>query len=261
VSALALRQTAALAHRSVSVTLRQPDAWFPGIFFPLVLLAIFSASFGQAPGRIAGFPQVHGFLDFALAGAVLQGAISPATGAAAAFATDIEGGFLDRLVASPASRAALLGGRLAGAAAIAVAQTAVFVAVALGFGVRAEGGVEGLLALGATASLVAVAVGGLGVVLALRTGSAEAVQATFPLYFALIFFSSAFFPRETMDGWFRVVADVNPISHLVEGMRAGIIGGAEGGSAALALAIAAGLAALGLAGSGLALRGRLRRGS
>ena len=48
-----------------------------------------------------------------------------------------------------------------------------------------------------------------------------------------------------MHGWFRAVADANPISHLVEGMRAGIIGGAEGGSAGTALAIAAGLAALG----------------
>jgi ABC-2 type transport system permease protein len=260
VSALALRQTAALGRRSVSVTLRQPDAWFPGIFFPLVLMAIFSASFGQAPGRIPGFPHVHGFLDFALAGAVLQGAISPATGAAAAFATDIEGGFLDRLVASPASRVAVLGGRLAAAAAIAVAQTVLFIAVALVFGASAEGGLEGLLALAATAALVAVAVGGLGVMLALRTGSAEAVQGTFPLYFAVIFFSSAFFPRATMAGWFRVVADVNPISHLVEGMRAGIIGGAEGGSAGVALGIAAGLAALGAAGSALSLRRRLRTG-
>jgi ABC-2 type transport system permease protein len=260
VSALAVRQTAALAQRSLSVTLRQPDAWFPGIFFPLMLLAIFSASFNGAPGRIEGFPPVRSFLDFALAGAVLQGALIGATGAAAGFASDIEAGFLDRLVASPASRAAVLCGRLAGGAGVALAQTAIFVAIAVAFGARAEGGAAGLLLLALTAALVAVAVGGLGIVLALRSGSAEAVQGTFPLYFALIFFSSAFFPREAMSGWFRTVADLNPISHLVEGMRAGMIGGVEGGSGAVGLAIAAGLAVLAVAGSALALRRRLRTG-
>jgi ABC-2 type transport system permease protein len=72
---------------------------------------------------------------------------------------------------------------------------------------------------------MAVAVSGLGIILALRTGSAEAVQGTFPLFFVLLFFSSAFFPRETMTGWFKAVADVNPISYLVEAMRDLVIDG------------------------------------
>ncbi len=54
------------------------------------------------------------------------------------------------------------------------------------------------------AALLAIPIGGLGIFLALRTGSAEAVQGMFPLFFALMFFSSTFFPRETMTGWFQV---------------------------------------------------------
>ncbi len=104
-------------------------------------------------------------------------------------------------------------------------QTVLFVSIGIIFGARIEGGVSGVAILLVLACLMAIAVSGLGVVLALRTGSAEAVQGTFPLFFALLFFSSAFFPRETMTGWFRTVADINPISYLVEAMRDLVIDG------------------------------------
>jgi len=220
---LALIQTAALGRRSVVDTLRTPQALVPSLFFPLVLMAIFTASFGTAPGTIPGFPDVRGFLDFALAGAILQGILIGGTSAGSAFALDIEGGFFDRLVASPVSRTAILAGRLLGGVTLAMAQTVLFIAIGLVFGARIEGGAAGVALLLVLASLLAVAVSGLGVILALRTGSAEAVQGTFPLFFALMFFSSAFFPRETMTGWFRTVADANPVSYLVEGMRDQII--------------------------------------
>ena len=56
--------------------------------------------------------------------------------------------------------------------------------------------------------------------MALKTGSSEAVQGSFPLLFIALFFSSAFFPRQTMQGAYKVIADINPVSHLVEGIRA-----------------------------------------
>jgi ABC-2 type transport system permease protein len=95
------------------------------------------------------------------------------------------------------------------------------------------------------------------VTLALRTGSAEAVQGTFPLFFALLFFSSAFFPRETMTGWFRTVADVNPISYLVEAMRDQVISGVEARATLIGLGVVLGLAAAAVSGSYLAFRRRL----
>jgi ABC-2 type transport system permease protein len=257
VTALALRQTAALSGRSVLVTLRLPQSWFPALFFPLVLMAIFTGSFGGAPGRIPGFPPVRSFLDFAVSGAILQGVLIGGVSAGAAFAADIEGGFFDRLVASPVSRVAILVGRLGGSVTLAIVQCGLFLSVAAIFGARVEGGAGGVLVLFVFAILLSVAVGGLGVVLALRTGSAEAVQGTFPLIFALLFFSSAFFPRETMTGWFRSVADWNPISHLVEGMRAQVIEGVAPGTTAIGLAIVSGLALAAVAASGPMLRRRL----
>ncbi len=254
---LAAVQTAALARRAIVGTLRTPAALVPSLFFPLVLMAIFTGSFGNAPGTIPGFPPVRGFLDFALAGAVLQGILIGGTSAGSAFALDIESGFFDRLVASPVARTAILVGRLAGGVAVAMIQTVLFVAIGVAFGARVQGGIAGLALLLVLAALMAVAVSGLGIVLALRTGSAEAVQGTFPLFFALLFFSSAFFPRETMTGWFKAVADANPISYLVEAMRNQIVVGVEARPTLIGLAVVIGLAAAALGAGYLAFRRRL----
>jgi ABC-2 type transport system permease protein len=254
---LALAQTAALGRRAVVDTLRTPQALFPSLFFPLILMAIFTGSFGNAPGTLPGFPDVPSFLDFALAGAVLQGILIGGTSAGSAFALDIEGGFFDRLVASPVSRTAILAGRLLGGVTLAMGQTVLFVAVGLAFGARIAGGAVGVVALLVIAALLATAVSGLGIILALRTGSAEAVQGTFPLFFALMFFSSAFFPRETMTGWFRWVADANPVSYLVEGMRDQIIETSPGRATLIGLGVAVAVAAISVAFCHLAFRRRL----
>ncbi len=254
---LATRQTAALAVRAMNATLRFPQAWFPALFFPLMLMAIFTASFDRGIGMIPGFPRVDGFLDFALSGAILQGVLIGGVSAGAFFAADMEGGFFDRLVSSPASRVALLVSRLVAGVLLASVQATLFLGIALAFGASVKGGVAGAVVLVALAALLAVPIGGLGILLALRTGSAEAVQGMFPLFFALMFFSSAFFPRETMGGWFRTVADLNPISWLVEGMRAQVIDGLDLAAAATSLAIIAALSALTVGGSALALHRRL----
>ncbi|MFZ4755556.1 MAG: ABC transporter permease [Miltoncostaeaceae bacterium] len=253
-----IRQTAALAWRSIVTTMRLPQAWFPALFFPLVLMAIFTASFGGAPGTIPGFPPVRSFLDFAVSGAIIQGVLIGGTTAGAAFATDIEGGFFDRLVASPTSRTSILTGRLGASIALGVGQALLFIAVAAIFGARVDGGLIGIIVVVVIASLFAAAVGGLGVFLALRTGSGEAVQGMFPLFFALLFFSSAFFPLDTMVGWYHDVAALNPITYLVESMRLEIIGGATVWTALAGIGIALGLALITVGASALALRRRLR---
>jgi len=257
-AAPAVRQTAALAWRSIITTIRLPQAWFPALFFPLVLMAIFTASFGGAPGAVPGFPPVRGFLDFAVCGAIVQGVLIGGTSAGAAFATDIEGGFFDRLVASPISRVAILTGRLGASMALGLFQAVLFVGIAWIFGARVDGGITGFLIVLLIAVIFAAAVGGLGVYLALRTGSGEAVQGMFPLFFALLFFSSAFFPIETMTGWYAAIARVNPISWLVESMRLEIIGGATLGTTMAGIGTALALAAITIGASAIALKRRLR---
>jgi ABC-2 type transport system permease protein len=97
--------------------------------------------------------------------------------------------------------------------------------------------------------------------LALRTGSAEAVQNVFPLTFIGLFISSAFFPTQLMHGVYRSIATRNPVTWMVDGMRHQVIVGLDWSEAATSIAVAGALAVLSIYGAGAALRARLRRAS
>lgn len=253
---LALRQAAALGRRAVVNTSRIPQSWVPGLFFPLMLMVIFAGSFAAAPAFVRGFPEVDGFLDFVIAGIILQATLIGGTVVGTAFAFDLQGGFLDRLIASPASRTAIISGRLISSVVMALIQTLLFVGIALIFGARIDWGIGGFLIMLLFAALLAVGAGGIGITLALRTQSAEVVEGSFPLFFALMFFSSSFFPRESMTGWFKAVADYNPISWAVEGMRVVVVGGGAD-TMLFGLAVAATLAVVSVGSAILSMRSYL----
>ncbi|MFM8994434.1 MAG: ABC transporter permease [Actinomycetota bacterium] len=159
-------------------------------------------------------------------------------------ATDIQDGFFDRLLAAPTSRTSILFGRLAGSSLFGAMQALVFLLVLWPFGVTVQAGILGYASIVVAGFLTAFAVGALMSVVALKTGSAEAVQGTFPVLFILLFLSSAFFPRETMSGAYRRIADLNPISYMVEGQRSLSIDGLSLTALAQTLAIPTGIAIL-----------------
>jgi ABC-2 type transport system permease protein len=105
--------------------------------------------------------------------------------------------------------------------------------------------------------LTALAIGALMSAMAIKTGSSEAVQGAFPLLFILLFFSSTFFPRETMEGAYKTIADVNPISYLAEGFRALTIEPLSAGAVAQTLLIPTAMSVVTLAIALRALRSRL----
>ena len=114
-----------------------------------------------------------------------------------------------------------------------------------------------IIALG---SVTAFAFGALGCFAALRTGSGEAVQGLFPLFFVFIFLSSSNLPRNLLrTGWFHTVATWNPISYLIEAFRSLFIFGWDATALGRGFAVAAGLSAVALLGVAGALRTRLQR--
>lgn len=253
---IALRQYLALSRRAILDTARQPAAIVPAFLFPLMFLALSAAAFGETT-KLPGFPPVESFMQFAFATTVIQGALFGSIAAGADMATDIEQGFFDRLVASPVARTSILVGRLGGAAALGFVQAWVYMGVAVAFGMTVEGGVFGMVLLSLVATVVSAGIGALSVTFALRTGSNEAVQGTFPLLFVLLFFSSAFFPRTLMEGWFKAVATYNPMSRMIEGARALVIDGVNVADFAWAIGVAAGILTLGTMLATVALRHRL----
>lgn len=251
-----LAQTWAMSKRSVLALWRQPSLVVPSLVFPLFFAALGTSSFSRATS-LPGFPPVDSYLDFALAGALAQGILFGSTVGATALATDIENGFFDRLLSSPCTRSGIIIGRMAGGMVFGGVQTLFFILVLLPFGLSVKGGVGGVLAMAVGGTVLALAVGGLMSAMAIKTGSSEAVQGAFPLLFIGLFFSSAFFPRETMSGIYGNLADINPISHLVEGFRDLTIEGLSLSAVVRAILIPAGLAVLSVGLSLRTLRTRL----
>ncbi|MFP4511744.1 MAG: ABC transporter permease [Acidimicrobiales bacterium] len=229
-----------LSRRAVLGLWRQPNIWAMGTLFPLLIAAVQASAFSRAID-LPGFPEVDSFLQFVLPATIVQVVLFGSINAGTDLALDIENGFFDRLVAAPTSRIAILLGRMAGAATLASLQALLYIGVFSAFGARVVGGVPAMAMLMVLAGLLAVAIGGLACAVGLRTGKAEAVGNSFPLVFILLFISSAFFPVELMSGWYRTVAERNPLTVMIDGARHQVIVGFDAGEAAASLAVALGL--------------------
>lgn len=253
------RVVRALGARSIRQTFRRPQLLAPIVVFPTLLLAIQTGGAG-ASIELPGFPPVQSFLQFMLAGSMMQSMMLAGNSGGIAFAVDIEMGFTDRLFAAPIPRFAIVLGRLAGTAALGLFASLWFLAIGLIFGAEIEGGVAGALLAILLVTASALAVGGIGAAIALRTGSASVVQGLFPLVLVVLFLSSAFFPQELMIEPAKTIAQYNPLSFIVEGVREPIISGIDATQTLEAVAAIAGIVVLGLMLSSRALKHRLRVG-
>jgi len=254
-----LRVVKALGLRSVRQTFRRPQLLAPIVVFPTILLAIQTGGAGSAID-LPGFPPVQSFLQFMLAGAMMQSMMLAGNSGGIALAVDIEMGFTDRLFAAPISRFTIVLGRLAGTAALGLFAALWFLAIGLVFGAEIESGVAGAAIAIAFITCSALAVGGIGAAIALRTGSASVVQGLFPLVLVVLFVSSAFFPVNLMIEPAKAIAEYNPMSFIVEGVRNPIIAGIDASDMLDATLAILGIFVLGLVLSARALRHRLRVG-
>jgi ABC-2 type transport system permease protein len=253
-----LVQVGVLARRSVVRTLRQPAMVVPSLVFPLMLLSINSSGLDSAT-KLPGFPT-DSYFQFALAIAFVQGALFSANSAGTNVASDIESGFLNRLALTPLRRLALMVGQLAGILALGLIQAVTFVLVGVAFGDGIAAGFDGALVIVALSLVISLAFGCIGAFVALRSGSGEAVQGVFPLFFAALFLSSMSLPRNLIEtDWFRTVATWNPVSYMLEAIRSLVIEGWDAEALALGFACAGGLALIAMLAASAALRTRLVR--
>jgi ABC-2 type transport system permease protein len=251
-------QVLLLGRRSVVRTVRQPaNVVFP-LVFPLLILAV-NAGGLDAATRLRGFPT-DSFVAFALAIPFIQGALFATMNAGTDLARDIQTGFLNRLSLTPMRGVALLTGQLGGVVTLGLVQALVYLAVGLAVGVRLESGPLGALVLLVFALVVSLGFGALGAFAALRTGSGEAVQGLFPVFFVFLFISSMNMPRNLIEiDWFRAAATVNPVSYLIECVRSLIITGWDAEALALGFGIAGAITVVAVALAAMSLRTRLTR--
>jgi ABC-2 type transport system permease protein len=251
------RATVALARRALRNALRRPQFLAPLVIFPTLFLAINVGGMTRTT-ELPGFPRVDGFLDFQLAAAMTQSLLLGGVSSGIAIALEIEGGFFDRLVASPIPRVAIVLGRILAGAAIAVAQVLWFLALGLVFGASVKGGVPGALLVLVIGTLAGTGFAALGVVLALRARNASTVQGIFPLVFVVLFVSSAFFPRDLLEPPAEWLAVYNPLSYIADGMRDPIISSVSAAPVLEGLAAASAVTAVSVGLAVMSLHGRLR---
>jgi len=249
---------AQLARRSILRTLRQPAQIVPSLVFPLFLLAVNSGGLKDAT-NLPGFPT-DSYLTFALAVPFLQGALFSVMNTGTDLARDIETGFLNRLALTPLRGAALLAGLLAGAVALGVVQAVVYLSVGLIAGAELVTGAAGALTIVVLSVSITVAFGTIGLFVALRTGSGEAVQGLFPVFFVFLFISAMALPLDLLETeWFHAVASANPVTYLLEAFRSLLFEGWDADALALGFGIAAAILAVGMLAATTALKTRLVR--
>jgi ABC-2 type transport system permease protein len=244
--------------RNLLTIFRTPEALLPPIGISIFFLIIYDSTLGRAAGFI---PELGGnsYLGFILPLSIVSSALAGAGIAAQNLVRDIESGYFDKLQLTPVNRAALLLGPILAGALILGLQAGIVVTVGLIMGLTSATGLPGLLAVIGLAVLLGSGFAGFTVSAALGSGSAAATQGASFVFFPLTFLAPTFVPLELLDGWLRTAARLNPITYVLEAMRALINHGWETGTlaqgvlACLLLAVATYVLAV------IALRVRTRR--
>ena len=205
-----------LAARAIRESLRQPGVEVTNIFIPLFFLAV-------STGAIANFSErgfgVENYLAFQLPVAVLQAVAGSSSASGIAIVLDMERGYFDKLLLTPASRWSLIIGRVWADAVRAIFFASIMLIAALVAGSGMASGVGGAILILVIAGLFGGAYSGIGIFIAMRTGNAQAAQAGFLLFFPLLFMAPAFAPLAVFDDWLRIIATINPVTYIMEGMR------------------------------------------
>ncbi len=216
-----VRVVGALASRALRVQFRRAQFLIPAFLLPLVLLVVIASGTSSARA-LPGFPTTGAYVGFVVSGTLMQGALLAGITAGIALAVDIEGGFFDRLLSAPIQRVSIVLGRVTASAGLGVVQAVVFLGVAWIFGARYEGGITGVAFAILLTALAAGGMAALAAAIALRTGSLSLLQNLFPIVFVLLFTAPAFFPRDLLDPTLSTIAQYNPLTYIVEAIRASL---------------------------------------
>ena len=249
-----LQSIAALMRRGLNEILRVPGGAVPGVLAPTIFMPGLSAVFGQAV-RLPGYDSAN-FLTFIVAVGMLQGAGFTGAATGVNLARDIERGWFDRLLLSPTPRPVLLAGIVGSASLRALLPASFLLVVALALGVDWPG----VLAIVLAAVLVmglAAAAACYSILLALRFRTQQAAPLMQVGTFVAVLFTTAYAPRELLSDWLGTIADLNPVTHVLEGVRQGFVGDVTWATTWPALLAVAGLIAI---FGALAVRGMRRQG-
>jgi ABC-2 type transport system permease protein len=248
-----LADCVAIAGRAIRAVPREPEVLVPALFIPMFFFFINIGALqklAEHSGRVTDFKafQLPVAIIFAVTG----------VSRASALVTDIQDGYFDRLLVTPIRRLALLLGLMAADFVVVCSLTIPVLILGFLVGVRFPTGAGGVLLFILMGGLWGLAFTGFPYAIALKTGNPAAVNTSFILFFPFAFLTTSFLPKAALSGWLATIADYNPVTYLLAGMRSLVLQGWDGGALAEGFAAIVGVGLLSMTLALLALRGRLR---
>jgi ABC-type multidrug transport system permease subunit len=221
-----MRTVAVLVRRAANELLRVPGAAIPGVLAPTIFFLGLTAVFGHLT-LLPGF-TTSSYQSFLIPVSLLQGAGFTGAATGVNLARDIEQGWFDRLLVSPAPRPVLLAGLVVSASLRSLIPASVLIAVALAVGAHWPG-VDGLVIAIAVVMAMGTIAALWGCALALQFKSQSVAPLMQAGMFVLILTTTAYAPLALLTGWLHAVATYNPATHILEAARQGFIGGVTWG--------------------------------
>jgi len=212
-----------LSIRNIKQIWRPALALIPSMFIPIFFFVVNSQSF-SAVSKVPGFPNVS-YKQFIAPVAIFTAIFFSAGNAGIELVQDISNGYLKKLLIMPINRLAIILGKLTEVAVQSVLQGAIVLVLLLAVGVPINTGFLGILAMFAMLILFAMAWSCIGMIAALRTQNARLVQSMFILVFPFLYLTTSQMPRELLPDTFRTIATYNPVTSIVEGVRALVLDG------------------------------------
>ncbi|MEU6730163.1 ABC transporter permease [Nonomuraea wenchangensis] len=244
--------TAVLLGRSLRHITRSPDTIITTAIMPIAMMLMFVYVFGGAINTGSG----SSYVNYMLPGILLITVASGIAYTAYRLFMDMKGGIFERFQSMPTARSSVLWAHVLTSLIANLVSLVVVTLVALLMGFRSSAGVLAWLSVGGILILFTLALTWIAVIPGLSAKTMEGASAfSYPLIF-LPFLSSAFVPTGTMPGPLRVFAENQPVTSIVNAIRALFAGQPVGDDIWIALAWCVGILAVAY---GFAMRTYRRR--
>lgn len=223
-----LRHTGWMVVRQLRNLMREPIWIVVMVVQPLIWLLLYGQLFSRLPQLRGG---AGSYVEFLAPGIVCMNAFFGGSWSGMAMITDLDRHVIDRFLAAPASRFAIVLSQVVRAGITAVVQALLLLLLGLALGVRVHGGALGWLVVFAASALLAMAFAGLshGIALLVRKEASMIAAANF-IGLPLMFISSILIPPSTMPRWIEVLSRFNPVNWGVRAARNAIVTGGHWGA-------------------------------
>ena len=217
-------ETYHLGIRTTRRFLRVPANIISIIFFPLIQLLVFSQLYEDII-QLPGFGSETSYLAYLAPGQIAFTGFMAVAWSAYGLLIEYRSGYVDKLRASPIRHWSILAGEQVPLFFQAAGMAAIILAISWLLGATVVTGIPGALVILLLTGLFGVAFAGTSFIPALLSKSEQATSTFALLLFPLMFASTAFVPEALMPDWLRVINAWNPITYLIEAIRALMVTG------------------------------------